>query len=124
MAIRNPQDVHRLFADAFNAADLDGLMGLYAADAQFVPEPGKVLSGQAALREALQGFLGLRGRIHLETRYVLQAGDISLLSARWQLTGKGPDDQPLALGGNSTEVMRQQPDGSWLYVIDHPYGAD
>jgi ketosteroid isomerase-like protein len=24
----------------------------------------------------------------------------------------------------STDVARRQPDGSWKFVIDHPFGAD
>jgi hypothetical protein len=26
--------------------------------------------------------------------------------------------------GNVEQVVRRQPDGSWLYVIDHAFGSD
>jgi hypothetical protein len=29
----------------------------------------------------------------------------------------------MEFGGLSTDVLRQQPDGTWLSVIDNPYGA-
>ena len=124
MAITKPEDAHRLWAEAFNAGDLESLVALYAPDARFVPQPGQVLTGKAALREALQGFLALKGQIRMETTYVMQAGDTALMRAQWHLTAKGADGQPLAMSGKSTEVYRQQSGGTWLLLIDHPYGAD
>jgi uncharacterized protein (TIGR02246 family) len=113
-----------MFAEAFNAGDLESLMTLYAPDARLVPQPGQVVTGHAAIREALQGFLALQGQIRMETTYVVQAGDIALLRSQWHLTGKGADGQPLTIGAKSAEVIRQHSDGTWLFVIDHPYGAD
>jgi uncharacterized protein (TIGR02246 family) len=124
MAESKPEDAHRLFAEAFNAGDLESLVALYAPDARLVPQPGQVVTGHAAIREALQGFLALQGQLTVETTYVVQAGDIALLRAQWHLTGTDPEGQPLAMGGKTTEVVRQQSDGRWLYIIDHPYGAD
>jgi len=89
-----------------------------------VPQPGQVITGQAAIREALQGFLSLKGRIKLETTHAIEAGDVALLRGQWSLTGTGADGQPIAMGANSSEVVRRQADGRWLYLIDHPYGAD
>ncbi len=124
MAIAKPEDAHRLWAEAFNGGDLESLMAMYAPDARFVPQPGQVVAGQAALREALQGFLALKGQIRMETAYLIQAGDIALMRAQWHLTAKGADGKPLAMSGKSTEVYRQQPGGTWLLLIDHPYGAE
>ena len=120
----NPEDAHRLFANAFNAGDLESLVALYEPEARLVPQPGQIVMGHAAIREALQGFLALQGYLTVETTYVVQAGDIALLRAQWHLTGTSPDGQPLAMGGKTTEVVRRQSDGRWLYIIDHPYGAD
>jgi uncharacterized protein (TIGR02246 family) len=124
MAASNPQDVHSQFEKAFNAGDVEALVALYEADARLVPQPGQVITGQAAIREALQGFLSLKGRIKLETTHAIEAGDVALLRGQWSLTGTGADGQPIAMGANSSEVVRRQADGRWLYLIDHPYGAD
>jgi uncharacterized protein (TIGR02246 family) len=124
MAGNTPEDVHRLFATAFNAGDLAALMALYESDARLAPQPGQVVVGHEAIRNALQGFLALQGQIHLETRYAIEAGDLALLRAKWHLTGTGPDGTPIEMQGNSTEVVRRQGDGSWRYIIDHPFGAD
>lgn len=124
MALGRPEDTHQAFMDRFNAGDLDGLVALYTPDATLVPQPGQVVSGHAAIREALQGFLAVKGRIELDTTYAVASGDIALLRSAWRLTGTGPDGQPLAMAARSNEVARRQADGGWLIAIDHPYGSD
>jgi uncharacterized protein (TIGR02246 family) len=124
MAINKLEDVHRLFADAFNSGDADSIMALYEPEATLVPQPGQVVKGFHAIREAMQGYLALKGRINAETQYVIRAGDIALLRANWSLVGTGPDGKSIEMKGNSTEVVRRQPDENWLFVIDHPFGAD
>lgn len=124
MGATTPRDVQSQWARAFNAGDIQGLMALYASDACLVPQPGQPVQGHGAIREALQAFLALGAKIELAPDYVLETGDTALLRGRWQLSGRGPDGQPLAMSGRSSEVVRKQADGSWVYVIDHPYGAD
>jgi uncharacterized protein (TIGR02246 family) len=122
MPAQNPQDLHPLFARAFNAGDPDALIALYEPGATLVPTPGQPVTGAGLIRTALNGLLGLKGTIALETRGVLLAGDVALLHAQWTLTGTMPNGSPLEMAGRSNEVARRQPDGSWLYVIDDPFG--
>lgn len=124
MAIKKLDDAHRLFAEAFNSGDVDSIMALYEPEATLVPQPGQVVKGIHAIREALQSFLALKGRINVETKYVIRAGDIALLRAKWSLVSTGPDGKSIEMKGNSTEVVRHQPNGNWLFAIDHPFGAD
>lgn len=124
MAARTPQDVQTQWAKAFNAADLEGIMALYAPDACLVAQPGQPVQGHEAIREALQGFLSTGAKIRIDADYVVQCQDTALMRGRWQLTGHAPEGKPLDMSGRSSEVVRRQPDGSWVYIIDHPYGAD
>lgn len=51
-----------------------------------------------------------------ETQHATVVGDgLALLHANWTYY-RGQDSIP----GLSTEVVRRQPDGSWLFVIDEP----
>lgn len=124
MAETNPEDIHQLFEDYFNSGDLESLLGLYTDDAAFVPEPGaQPLTGKDAIRQALQGFLSLNGKMRLTTRYVVRSGDTALLSGTWTLKATGPDGEPIEMGAQTAEVARLQADGKWLYVADHPFGG-
>ena len=124
MAATTPQDVQPQWAKAFNAGDLEGLLALYASDACFVPQPGQSVKGHKAIREALQNILSLGAKIEIDADDILEADDTALLRGRWHLAGKAPDGQPLDMRGRSCEVVRRQADGGWVYIIDHPYGAD
>jgi uncharacterized protein (TIGR02246 family) len=122
MPASTPEQIHRLFEEAFNAGDLDGLMELYEPDAALIAQPGSLANGSEQTRAALQGFLALRGRITLDTKVVVTVGDLAYLANTWSLTGTGPDGDPVVLGATTAEVARRQADGSWRYVIDNAWG--
>lgn len=118
----NAEDFHRIFAEAFNSGSPDPLVALYEADASLVPQPGQVASGHQAIREALAQFQAV-GEMSAETRYCVQVGDLALASASWQIEGKGPDGEPTSVEGTSADLLKRQPDGRWLLVVDHPFGG-
>jgi uncharacterized protein (TIGR02246 family) len=125
MPAHEPAQIHRLFEEAFNAADLEGLMALYEPEAILVPQPGHVAEGSAAIRESLRWFLDRNGRITLETTLVLRVGDLAYLANRWSLTGGTmPDGAAAEFGATTAEVARRQADGTWLYVIDNAWGDE
>lgn len=125
MAERGPVEAHVLFQKAFNAGDLQGLMALYEPDATLIPLSGAAaVKGTQSIRSALEGFLALKGTIDVQTKHVVQHGDIALLRAAWRLKGTGSDGRPVEMTHGSAEVVRRQPDGSWRYIIDHPFGSD
>jgi uncharacterized protein (TIGR02246 family) len=123
MPTRTPEDVDRLFAEAMNAGDLDALMALYEPNATLTPSPGKTVTGTAAIREALAGFLAGAPKMSISPRLVAQTGDLALVTARWELTMRGPDGSMAPVAGQSVEVLRRQPDGRWLFAIDEPFGV-
>jgi ketosteroid isomerase-like protein len=98
-------------------------MKLYEPNASLVPQPGHVTTGEAANRQALQQFMALKGRISITTVYVVPAGDLALLRGDWHLAGTGQDGKPVEMSGKNVEVARRQPNGDWLFAIDHPFGA-
>lgn len=118
-----PESAHDEFLRLYRVGDLDGLVGLYENAAAIVAADGSTSTGKAAVREALGGLLALGGTLDLATRYAARSGDIALLSNTWRLHGTGTDGKALDLTGQTTEIVRQQPDGRWLYVVDHPWGG-
>lgn len=123
MPAYTPEAVHQLFTVAFNARDLEALVALYEPDATLMPQPGQTVSGHAAIREALEGFLAIRGRFELRHQKTLQSRDVALLFSAWRLAGTDPDGNPVDLGGQTSDVVRRQPDGTWLVAVDNPYGG-
>ncbi len=124
MPARNPEEIHRLFAEAFSTGHLDSLMALYEPTALLIPQPGQIPITGEAIRGTLQEFLALKPTITLETASVVKTDDIALLRSNWKLTGTRPDGQRIEMSHRGTEVVRRQSDGTWRFVIDHPFGAD
>jgi ketosteroid isomerase-like protein len=67
-------------------------------------------------------FTAMEPALKITPTKVLQSGDIALVTSEWTFAGKGPDGA-LTMSGTSTDVMRRQADGTWLYVIDNPDGV-
>lgn len=111
-------EIHPAVEAAINDEDLEGLMALYAPDATLVLMDGSAVTGTAAIREQYAGLLEMHGRMSVRSRFVIEAGDLAVLSNEWTLTVG--DDTMSAI---TAEVARRQTDGGWLYVIDHPYAS-
>ncbi|HEX8685109.1 MAG TPA: SgcJ/EcaC family oxidoreductase [Pyrinomonadaceae bacterium] len=124
MKVYRPEEMNAAFAEAFNSGEVERLLALYEPGAVLVPRPGQVVEGKQAIRAALEELLTLRGRMVSENQYALVHGDIALLRAKVRLAWAGPDGGRVEINNHTAEVVRRQPDGSWLYILDHPYGAD
>lgn len=124
MGARKPDELHHLFETAFNDGNMDAIMALYESEAALVPQPGQITRGHTAIRHSLQQFLALKGALKMKSVFVIHGPGIALLRSQWQIDGVGPDGKPIEMVGQSVEVVRQQPSGEWLFVIDHPFGAD
>jgi uncharacterized protein (TIGR02246 family) len=124
MKVYKPEDMNRAFAEAFNSGNIDDLVALYEPSAILVPVPGQVVEGTEAIRSALEGLLALKGKMTSENQYSLVQGDTALLRAKVHLVGTAPDGSRLEINNHTAEVVRRQSDGCWLYILDHPYGAD
>ncbi len=121
MPAKNPVELDQLFGEALNSGNIESLVALYEPDASFNPEPGQEVHGREAIREALEGFLAMTPRITMDTKVLAQTGDVALCTANWHLTGTGPEG-PVDMNGQSVEVARKQSDGSWLFIMDNPFG--
>jgi ketosteroid isomerase-like protein len=122
-AATSPEDVIRRFALHLNEGDVDAALGLYETHAAFAPEPGALVHGRAAIREALERFAALRPTLTGAIRKVVVADGTALVVNEWRLSGTRPDGDPIAMGGLSADVLRLQGDGSWRVLIDDPWGG-
>jgi ketosteroid isomerase-like protein len=66
----------------------------------------------------------MNGKLDLEVKRVLRANDLALVTTEWSFSGTGPDGKPVNITAKSADVLRQQPDGTWRFVIDNPWGTD
>jgi uncharacterized protein (TIGR02246 family) len=124
MPASTPEEVIQLFSKYFSARDIDALISLYEPGATMVPQPGATVHGTSAIREALTQFLALRGRLNPEIGKVIEANDIALVLSKWTISATDPQGNAVELAGQASDVVRRQADGTWLLVIDNPYGVE
>jgi uncharacterized protein (TIGR02246 family) len=126
MMTTTPEEVLNSVTEGINAGDLDSLMTLYEADACFATQPGQLAKSLETIRQSLRGFTDIKnGKFDLKVKRVLQASDLALVISEWSFTGTGPDGNPVNIAAKkSTEVLRQQADGTWRFVIDNPWGTE
>lgn len=120
MPAHQPAEIHALFERAFNQHDEQGLIALYEPNAILVLN-GRDVKGRESIREAFESLLPSRGRMTLEARAVVESPDgLAVLHGGWSVEPAAGMEGEIATRGLSTEVVRQQPDGTWLFVIDSP----
>jgi ketosteroid isomerase-like protein len=108
--------------NAFQKGDIDGILRTYEPGAVVVGEPGAPVSGTPALRAMFAGFIAAKPHFTFLGHEVIQAEDVALHLTPWRMAGVAPDGTAVAASGLSVAVLRRQPDGHWLMVIDDPYG--
>jgi uncharacterized protein (TIGR02246 family) len=123
MKADSPAEVIELLTEALNGGDVEGAMSLYELEATFAPQPGQEVKGREAISAALDRFAALKPRMHGEITNVMTAGDVALVTNRWQLEGTQPDGAPVQMRGHSADVLRRAPDGAWRILIDDPWGG-
>jgi uncharacterized protein (TIGR02246 family) len=125
MAARTAQEIHDLWNDAFNRGDVDALTGLYEDGATFLAQPGQPLvHGKHAIREALRAFLAAGAAFKIERTDVIEGDDLALVYSMWTLKGgSDAEGKELDLTGQTTDVVRRQSNGTWLFALDNPYGV-
>lgn len=124
MSIDTPDAVHREFAAAATAADLDRLSRLYEPNAVIVERDGKLSVGTPAIRSHLSHLLSLKPRMRIDTSHAFQRGDIALLCSAWSAEVTLPDGTTSGMTARGSEVARRQADGTWRLIIDNPWGVD
>ena len=107
---------------AVYVGDMDAILATFEPNGVLMGQPGIPAMGTPALRAAFKQFIAINPKISVTSHEVIQAGDIALHSSTWKMSGETPDGHPIEQSGFSVVVLRKQPDGRWLMVIDNPFG--
>jgi ketosteroid isomerase-like protein len=119
-----PKEFLISYVKKFNSGDISSLISLYETEACFVSQEGEVVKGIDNVRQRLQSFINMNGRIESKVIGVVQNKDIALVNTEWSFNGSGPDGKAVTITGKATDVLRQLSDGTWRILIDNPWGTN
>ena len=121
MATPDPQTLHTRFLDAMNAGDVETVVSLYEPNGVIAPELTTRLTGHAAIRSMVTGFLAQRPVITLHHSDMVRAGDVALVHSRLTVTTTDEQGDSQAMVVEPMLLVRRQADGEWRVVIDWPF---
>jgi ketosteroid isomerase-like protein len=107
---QKPEDLTRLFVERANDGDAAGIAALYEEGAVMAYPPGERTVGREAIRALWDKVLA--NAPHFEQEAPLP----TLISGDIALTSTPPRDG----AGARAQVVRRQPDGTWLRLLDQP----
>ncbi|MCC3772443.1 nuclear transport factor 2 family protein [Streptomyces sp. UNOC14_S4] len=107
-----PEDITRLFVERANAGDADGMAALYAPDAVLAFPPDNPTVGRDAIRAVCEKLLA-----HATEPFVQETPLPTIYYGDdLALTSTPSSDNT----GGRVQVVRRQPDGGWVRIIDRP----
>lgn len=122
--LATPEDLLKSQVEEFNKGNINFLMTLYEKDASLASGLGHVVTDLNSIRETLQSFINTGARLEAKVKKVIHASDLVLLITEWSITGTEPaNGTPINYFGRGTIVLRRQSDGTWLMVIENPWGT-
>ncbi|MCJ8012954.1 DUF4440 domain-containing protein [Paenibacillus sp. KQZ6P-2] len=122
--VMNPEDMNPAFAEAYNSGNIDSLLALYEPQGILINPNGGIDQGIDHVRKTLEDLLQLKGNMVSKNMYCIPFENMALMRAHYILHTVDADGNPIQIQGHTSEIVRKQPDGSWLYIVDHPFGAD
>lgn len=112
---------------AINAEDFDAIMTFYADDAMLVIEPGRYVTGHAAIRNAfisIAEYFTHTLRVSQEEVLVLEGSGTALVLAKTRVRGTLKSREPYDVLPRATYVFRKEQHHGWRCTIDNSYGTE
>lgn len=129
MGAPSPDLCNLWLARAFNAQDVEAAAAMYHPDASIVQVDevhGKtrISRGAQGIRETMAAYIGMKPHMDVITHHTTVAGDFAMTHSQWLITGVDRNGKRIEVHHHGMEVHRRLSDGTWVFFIDHPFGAD
>ena len=129
MGAPSPEVCNLWLARAFNAQDVEAAAAMYHPDAVIVRVSEvhgetKTSRGARGIRDTMAAYIGMQPHMDVVTHHTTVAGDFAMTRSQWLITGVDKAGKRIEVHHHGMEAHRRLPDGSWVFFMDHPFGAD
>jgi uncharacterized protein (TIGR02246 family) len=101
--------------------DLDGVLALHDEDAGLVEFGGQVSRGLDELRVSYAAFFATEPDLKVMPLQIIEADGMAVILGSYTLDYTNANGKVVSVSGKFGDMVRQQADGSWLYLLDNPY---
>jgi ketosteroid isomerase-like protein len=115
--------MNEFFAKAYNSGVIENLNLLFEKEAKIVKQDGTVITGQDSINREHGMLLQIGGKMTSINKHCIEFEDIALLRAEWKIQTVDKNQNIVEIKGSSSEIVRKQKNGTWLYIVDAPFGA-
>jgi ketosteroid isomerase-like protein len=129
MGAPSPELCNLWLARAFNAQDVEAAAAMYHPDATIVRVgevhgETQISRGARGIRETMAAYIGMKPHMDVVTHHTTVAGDFAMTRSQWLITGLDSSGRRTEVHHHGMEVHRRLADGTWVFFLDHPFGAD
>jgi ketosteroid isomerase-like protein len=117
------EDVIPSLVERFNARNLDAMMELYAPEAVFVANDGRIITDRSEFAALFQRDMNLGVPLKANVRHVFVGGDTAQIVLDWAIHGEDSEGKLVHVHGTASDIMRRAADGVWRYIIDNNQGT-
>jgi ketosteroid isomerase-like protein len=116
-----PADLLALLGRLMEARDVDAIMDIHEDGAAMVEWGGGVARGEEAIRQVYADFFATDPVLKVQALQIVEAGGSAIILGDYTLDYTNANGKVISVKGKFGDMVRQQPDGSWLYLLDNPY---
>jgi len=114
----------RYFQNCVRNGDLESALDCFDEDAVYITGIGEFVTGKENIRKALEQVCALKPDLQALRSTGFTVGAITAWVDEWTLKAILPDGTKLDMKGTSSDILKKQPNGNWVYLVDNPYGAE
>lgn len=107
--------------DYMRARDIDGVMSIHEPEAALVEWGGAVARTEEEIRQVYVDFFATDPVLDVNAMQIVDAGGVAIILGDYTLDYKNANGTVVSVEGKFGDIVRQQPDGNWLYLLDNPY---
>ncbi|MEV4844550.1 hypothetical protein AB0K20_15210 [Micromonospora matsumotoense] len=128
---QTPAQLLNLLGQRIVAKDVEGIIALQEREAAIIDWDGSVIRGHAAIRAFYVEWFKSDPILQVNPLQIVEAGGTRVgntvigrsasVMGTYTLEQDGPDGSRVSFSGNFCDIVRQQLNGTWLYIQDNPY---
>ncbi|WP_351228533.1 hypothetical protein [Streptomyces sp. NPDC002133] len=129
---KTPAQLLQILGERIKAKDVDGIIALHEPEAAIVNYDGSIIRGHKEIRAFYIDWFASDPVLTVNPRQTVLAGGVrgrdgkvrgrtAAIMGDYSLAQNAPDGTRETFTGNFCDTVREQPDGTWLYVQDNPY---